>query len=70
MDPTDAQAVASSSRLPPPTEAPAVAPLKDQKNVIVSKTEVIPTQVGPDGIKIVPAQFECCEAIDLVELIG
>lgn len=70
MDPTDAQAVASSSRLPPPSEAPPVEPLRNQKNVIISATEVIPTVVGPDGVKVVPAQFECCEPHDLVELIG
>jgi len=70
MDPTDVQAVASSSRLPPPVEAPPVEPLKSQKNVIISATEVIKTIIAPDGIKVVPAQFECCEPLDLVELIG
>lgn len=63
--------VPSTSKLPAPPDQmpPPVAPLANQ-NVIVSHTTVIPTVTTADGFKVVPSRFECCESVDLVELIG
>lgn len=31
---------------------------------------IVPTQVGLDGVRVVPRRFERCEVEDLIQLIG
>ena len=101
-DPTNANAVAGSSRYPynpdqssttstagvvppPPPNLPRIdpsgsAPPTEPKPAPIQSTQpprrradgpiIVPTEVGPDGVREVPQLFEHCQVEDLIALIG